>query len=272
MKEIIRKNLPTVFSAFRKAYQKSFLYEIKSKKEKTIHAEWQKKRLAEDLIILKEVFNDNCIVYNGPFKGMLYIKQSSGSAFLPKIMGSYEEPIHEWIEKAIGKKYKTIIDVGCAEGYYTVGFAMRIPTAKVFAYDIDQQAINNAQELINLNMISNVELRQECTYEELNHLCVENSLVFCDIEGFEKELLNPIKVPNLKNSDLIIECHDFMVENVTETLISRFVKSHKITIILDYTSKINNYDTPNEIDKGRFGRITNEYRHPDTKYMLLEHF
>jgi hypothetical protein len=272
MKEILRKHLPTVFRAFRKVYQKSFVHKIKSKNEKIRHDEWQKKRLTEDLIILKEVFNDKCLIYNGPFKGMLYIKQSCGSAFLPKIMGSYEEPIHEWIEKAVGKKYKTIIDIGCAEGYYTVGFAMRIPTANVFAYDIDEQAIINAKELIKLNSISNVELRKECTHEELNELCCNKSLVFCDIEGFEKELLNPIKAPNLKNSDLIIECHDFMVENVSETLISRFIKSHKITIISDYSSKINNYVTPNEIDKVKFGRITNEYRHPETKFMLLEHF
>jgi tRNA G46 methylase TrmB len=272
MKELIRKNLPTVFSVCKKIYQKSFLHKIKDKKEKLRYDEWQKKRLSEDLIILKEVFNDDCIVFNGPFKGMLYIKQSSGSAFLPKILGSYEEPIHEWIEKAIGKKYKTIIDVGCAEGYYTVGFAMRLPTSKVVAFDIDNEALKNAIELIKLNGLENVQLRKECTYHELNELCTERSLVFCDIEGFEKILLNPLKVPNLKYADLIIECHDFLIENVTADLISRFVNSHKITIIIDYCTRIKDYETPTKVDKVLFDRIANEYRQPATKFMLLECF
>ena len=71
---------------------------------------------------MQEVFDNQYIIQNGHFKGMNYIKRSSGSALLPKILGSYEEPIQGWIKEVIEKK-----NIGCAEGYYACGFARRLP-------------------------------------------------------------------------------------------------------------------------------------------------
>jgi len=31
------------------------------------------------------------------------------------------------VEAVIAKRYDKILDIGCAEGYYAVGFAMRLP-------------------------------------------------------------------------------------------------------------------------------------------------
>lgn len=53
--------------------------------------------------IIKYVFNNKIYVHNEPFKGMKYISKSNGSDLLPKILGSYEEPIQEWIKKIIEK-------------------------------------------------------------------------------------------------------------------------------------------------------------------------
>lgn len=272
MRNIIANNFPTFFNLGKKIYRKTYLYKNAIEKQKQKHAQWQKKRLAEDLIILKQIFDDEMFVHNGPFKGMKYIGNSSGSAFLPKIMGSYEEPIHEWIDKVIETNYSKIIDIGCAEGYYTAGFAYKCPNTKVIGYDIDVTAIAKASELIEINNLKNVLLKGECTQQELNNQCEDICLVFCDIEGFESQFLDPIKIPNLNKSDLIIECHDFITENTTETLIRNFNKTHKITMIVDYDLKIKNYQTPNPIEKVIYDRITNEYRQQITKYLFLKHF
>lgn len=272
MRAFFKNNFPILFNSLKRIYYRTPIYKGKVKRRKIFYEQWKKQRLIEDMKLLKEVFEDQCIVHNGPFKGLKYISRSSGSAFLPKIMGSYEEPIQEWINKVLLKNYKTIIDIGCAEGYYTAGFAMLIPNASIIAYDIDQLALKNAEELATLNNLTNVEFRSECTHAELNAFSNKNTLVFCDIEGFENILLDPVKVPNLQNVDLIIESHDFIIEGVSELLIQRFIKTHKISIAVDYPFKLNQYQTPNDASKEQFERIVNEYRQPFTKFILMEHF
>src|SRR5690348_1337426 len=74
-------------------------------------------------------------VNSGPFKGLEYISGAAGSAYTPKILGCYEQEIHAFIEEIINKSYSVIVDVGCAEGYYAVGFAYRSSDVKVYAFD-----------------------------------------------------------------------------------------------------------------------------------------
>ena len=80
------------------------------------------------------------IVASGPFAGMKYLSESVCSALIPKLVGSYEAELHSIITQALGEGYTTVIDVGCAEGYYANGFALRLPTTPVYAFDIDVQA------------------------------------------------------------------------------------------------------------------------------------
>ena len=109
-------------------------------------------RRQENSKIIKSVFGGDTTVRNGPFKGMNYIDTACCSALLSKILGSYEEPIHEWILDA-DKKYRKILNIGCAEGYFAVGFAYKGYAESVYAYDIDPDAINKARELANKNKL-----------------------------------------------------------------------------------------------------------------------
>jgi len=40
-----------------------------------------------------------------------------------KLLGFYEQPLQPYIEQVIQTGYPTIINIGCAEGYYAVGLA-----------------------------------------------------------------------------------------------------------------------------------------------------
>ena len=223
-----------------------------------------------ELKIIKEVFDNEYVVRNGPFKGMLYIENSAGSQLLPKILGSYEEPIQHWIEKIINKKYDKILDLGCAEGYYAVGFARNCLETEILAYDINPYAILLAQKLAKINNISNIHFKNECNYEELGKQCDKNVLVFCDIEGNEKDLLDLNKVPNLEQVDLLVETHDCFVPGITDLLIKRFYYSHKIHIVINYPFRRKNYFTPHPIIPIDLKKIYDEKRPEGMRFLFME--
>src|SRR6185312_7312344 len=81
-------------------------------------------------------------VLSGPFAGMLYHAAAAGSVLGPKLIGSYEHEISAWIEATVNANYQRILDVGCAEGYYAVGFARRMPQVEVYAFDLDATALD----------------------------------------------------------------------------------------------------------------------------------
>jgi len=88
------------------------------------------------------------VVLDGPFKGMKYPKNESfGSAFLPKILGTYEKEISSLVQSLLNSNYDIVLDVGCAEGYYAVGFAKFGKARKVFAYDIQEKARKLCSEM-----------------------------------------------------------------------------------------------------------------------------
>lgn len=265
MKKIIKRYFPSLFFFIRFVYSKNPLFVIKDKKQKLIRETNELERINVVREIMKKVFRDTYEIQNGPFKGMKYIQNSSGSAFLPKILGSYEEPIQSWIKEVIeSKKYHNILDIGSAEGYYACGFAMRLPNVTIHAYDTDKEARLNLESLKNINKLSNIEINSECSHECLNLKSDSNTLIFCDIEGFEKELLDPLKAPNLKYVDIIVEAHDCFVPNITEELIKRFYLTHTVSIIVDYPFRIGKYSTPSVASNTDIQLIFNEYR---PKYM-----
>ena len=82
-------------------------------------------------------------VRNGPFRGMRYPERASvGSALVPKLLGSYERELQPVLEDILAREHSEIVDIGCAEGYYAVGLALRLPAARVFAYDTNVMAID----------------------------------------------------------------------------------------------------------------------------------
>lgn len=271
MKTLLKNNFPKTFSLLKKVWQMSPIYQSKVLKKRELEKLNKEKKNADESIIMEEVFAEKYVVQNGHFKGMKYINRSSGSALLPKILGSYEEPIQDWIKEVISiKNYSNILDIGCAEGYYACGFAMSMPNTQITAYDIDLQARNNTAELKLLNSLQNIEIKAECSHAELNVKSKAGVLVFCDIEGFEETLLDPQKVPNLQLVDLLIESHDCFVPNITETLISRFYMTHTMRIIVNYPYRVKRYNTPNKATASQLNYIVDEHRPNFMKFIFME--
>jgi hypothetical protein len=252
----------------RSIYHKSGIYKRRVEAVNRTAAEARKKQAEINKMIAETFFDNNLVVRSGPFKGMQYIGSSAGSQLFPKIIGSYEEVIQPWIQRAIDRQYRKIIDVGCAEGYYAVGFALRCPQSHIYAYDIDPEARDLCNELMALNKVRNLKIASECTKAELNTLCEPKTLLVCDIEGFEDILLDPIAIPNLQHVDMIIEAHDCFVPGITASLINRFFRTHFIEMTVDRKRNSSQYQQllPG---KGAIGAYLDEVRNPDMRFIYL---
>jgi ribosomal protein L11 methylase PrmA len=173
------------------------------------------------------------VVQGGPFAGMKFHRSSAADAYLPLLTGSYEAETHGFIETALKRAPETIVDVGCDAGYVAVGLALRTAAATVYAFDIRAEARDNCRSLAVDNQVeSRIVIGSECTPAKLDTICGTRSLVFCDCEGYELDLLDPAKVPHLKDADIIVELHDFMRTDVaiTPTILARFADTHDISL------------------------------------------
>ena len=198
---------------------------------------------------------------------MRYTHASIGSALLPKIIGSYEEPIHAWIEDAIELSYRTIYVIGAAEGYYAVGLARAIPTAQVTAFETSNRGRELLGELARINSVS-VESHGTATVDSLKLLKPKGPALFImDVEGAERTLLDP-SIGSMERSDIIVETHDFLVPFVTRQLVKRFETTHRIELAFDYAWRNATYvDLRGEriIRKEWFS----EERRPGSKWLRL---
>lgn len=172
-------------------------------------------------------------VLSGPFTGMKYISESAGSSFLPKLIGSYERELNGVLETILSKKYETVVDVGSAEGYYAVGLAMRLSgSPKIHAFDINPEAQALCRKLAAENNVQDkVIIESFCDTERLQQTLKGTSLVVCDCEGYETEVLKPDLVPSFATTDVLVELHDLIKPGITPTLIERFSPSHDIQLI-----------------------------------------
>jgi hypothetical protein len=173
-------------------------------------------------------------VLDGPFKGMTYGDFSHGSPIMPKILGMYESELHLWVYDAIATNYDCMINVGCAEGYYAVGFAYAKPGIQVFAFDIATITDEFVGKLAALNNLQkNVHKAGLCSPSDLEAIASRHArtLLFIDIEGFEDALLDIERAPSLRRCDIIVETHDGFNQGVTRRLIERLWPTHKFELI-----------------------------------------
>ena len=177
-------------------------------------------------------------VLQGPLKGLDFIERSAEGCHIAKLLGCYEQPLQPYITAAIEKNYSTLLNIGCAEGYYAVGLARVMPNTRSLAFDTNPEAQVTCRELAAKNGVSDrVEVDGLFSPADFANYDHESTLVFCDIEGAELELLDPEITPALKSMDLIVESHECLRAGITDALITRFSATHDIHLITDNGSR-----------------------------------
>lgn len=167
----------------------------------------------------------------GPFSGMRYIRDSVGSAYVPKLLGIYERELTGYVEQACASRFPLIVDIGAAEGYYAVGMSLRNPNARIIAFEMEERGRTALQEMAALNGVaSRIHIHEKCDCADLQAVLMhsDRALVICDVEGDEEKLLNPSVIPALAHTQLLVETHDFVLRGVTERLVKRFSPTHEV--------------------------------------------
>jgi hypothetical protein len=174
-------------------------------------------------------------IVGGPFRGMNYVAEAVSSAFYPKLIGTYELELHPIIDRIVRNGFKSIVDIGAAEGYYACGLAKAIPGAKVLAFEADLKARYLLNQSIERNSLQErVTVLKFCDSVALRtalHALQTPILILCDAEGHEVELLSPVDNVNLRLCSILVETHDFLLPGLTGTLSKRFESTHQIEAI-----------------------------------------
>ena len=136
--------------------------------------------------------------------------------------------VSEWIAGGL----EHVIDVGSAEGFYVIGFALAIPGATIHAFDIDSAARERCSAMAELNGVGDrVRVGGLCDPASLGAFPERGVVLWSDCEGGERTLLDPELAPRLRGWPILVELHDFVDPAITSTICARFAPTHEIEII-----------------------------------------
>ena len=190
------------------------------------------------------------VVQGGPFADLrLPPIGSFGTNIGPLLIGSYEEELHAELERLIAAGPRRIVNVGCAEGYYAVGLASRLPDADVYAFDIDERAQQLTRETAQMNGITeHVHVAGACTVERLEQVLTTQTLLLMDCEGCELDLLRPERTPSLRSATLLVELHDFVDARISSVILARFARTHSSRLFTTRPRILSDYPVLQDLD------------------------
>ena len=195
------------------------------------------------------------VVRGGPFEGMQYIDEARRQIrLLPRLLGTYEIELWEPLEQAIDRGYQSIVNVGAGEGYYVVGLARAIPEARIVAFEDNQERQELVRKMAAHNGVRDrVQVHGRCEVADLREAVGgnENCLVVMDVEGAEMTLLDPEVAPGLARCAVLVEIHDFVDDNLSATIRSRFAPTHDIVEIDQRARTLDDFPLRTPLGSGR---------------------
>lgn len=166
----------------------------------------------------------------GPFAGL----RLAPHPFLPHLLGSYERELHPSIEGLASQRWDTVVNVGGGNGFYIAGLGRRIPDATLLVFELTAEARAVIAATVARNGLSaRTTILGAADPENLGAACATAGrlLVVIDVEGYERELLDPARIPALRTATILVETHDVIVEDCRATIEARFAATHEITVI-----------------------------------------
>ena len=183
-------------------------------------------------------------VLAGPFAGRAGMTAVLEGCHVPKLLGSYERELHGVVERILATPYEVVVNVGCAEGYYAVGLARRMPHARFLAFDTNPEAQAACRRLAERNgMAGRIAVGGTLAGADFARWQGARTLVVCDIEGAEGDLLDPAGHPALAEMDVLVECHDCFRPGLSAAIVRRFQPTHRIE---GYRQTLLPFDLPPE--------------------------
>lgn len=198
---------------------------------KSRHQRWRERRWLRHVHRLNARYRERHppVVSSGPFAGLRYPEELIQ---IPKLLGTYELELHQAVERLIAYDPATIVNVGAGEGYYAVGLAQRLPHAQVHAFDIDEESQQLCRRLAEANQVAaRVAVLGECLPATLADLAGSDVALVMDCEGCELALLRPDHVPALRDWPILVELHDFIDPETSNSIVERFATTHHVELV-----------------------------------------
>jgi precorrin-6B methylase 2 len=171
------------------------------------------------------------IIYSGLFKGMEYLDHSTEGCLLPRLLGCYEQELHDDLRAFAREGLDAIVDIGCAEGYYAVGLARLMPDVTVHAYDTEARARESCKVLAQKNGVADrIVIGETFTGDMFERFTDRRTLVLIDTEGFEEQLMRPEQWPALAKLAVVMETHPDKHPDIVTTMHQRFSATHDIQV------------------------------------------
>ncbi len=168
-------------------------------------------------------------VSGGVFSGMRCSLMSHPHAVAPKVIGAYEVellPLMTWVAQA---GFARLVNIGSAEGYYCVGLARAAPALRVEAFEMDPAMQRRLAGNARRNGVeARITQHGRADRSSLEAVLANETepFVLVDIEGGERELLDPAAVPALARAWMLVELHPAVVPDVAGILRDRFAGTH----------------------------------------------
>lgn len=200
------------------------------------HSTVEHRRRAINAAIAERTDN---VVQSGLFQGIVLPTSRAWGAedYAAMILGTHESELHAFLSQCIEAEPDAVINIGCASGLYAAGLARLLPGCPVVAIDISANAITATAEAWELNGLvgrNDLDLFYgPATFATLTSWLQphDRPLIVCDIEGRERELLDPKAVPLLAKATFVVELHDHHAPGTTTVLRNRLESTHRITFL-----------------------------------------
>lgn len=142
------------------------------------------------------------------------------------------------------------MDLGAADGYYVIGCVHGGLFRDAYAFEMSDQGRAVIRDNVQLNGVADrVHIHgyaDQSFDQQIPEVCLSQAVMLIDIEGGEFDLLNDVMLQKLSQSILIVELHEFMVENGAKklaTLIERLEQIFSLTWLRAGSRDLSVFDT-----------------------------
>jgi len=178
-----------------------------------------------------KLFRDGIVRY-GPFRGLKFQTTRRKPEIFAKLIGSFNNCIHQAIYDLMNHEYSRIVVCGCNDGYYGAGFARVFPEAKIYIYPESVAVAPAIQKNVKGNQlgervhVANSRVSFESfRQQELSSPC----LIFLASHKASRDLLKKESLPYLSEAD-IIAANPAGGETEKNQIIRIFDPSHQVRI------------------------------------------
>jgi hypothetical protein len=191
----------------------------------TSHAVELRRRLLSNYY--HDVFSGK--IQHGPLKGFSVErapKWGTGDV-AAKLFGLYEQEVLTIIESCISRK-TVLVNLGAADGYYGVGLVATNNFPQSVCYELTDEGKNSIEKSAQANRVADRVLLLGAASNAFpadlkqRGLAAKDMLVLCDVEGAEFEIFDENCLKGLEGSEIVIELHEFIVENGGDKMQSLF--------------------------------------------------